>query len=305
MAKEIVITGASGLIGNKLARSLINRGDHVYIFTRNTDKTKNIIPDAAEYIEWDYKKPDTWSDKLNNKDILIHLAGANISAKRWTNHYKEIILNSRELSTKNLVNVISSLPNRPKSFICASGVNYYGDSGDQILTEEKQPGNDFLANVCKNWEDEAKYVEKAGVRRVSIRSGVVLTTKEGALKKMLFPFKLFIGGPLGNGNQWFPWIHLDDIVNIYIHCIDNDNLNGAFNACSPNPVTMNEFAETLGKVLHRPSFLKVPDFVLTLIAGEIAEVITASLKVIPKKLLEKGFKFKFKYLKNTLEDLFQ
>lgn len=305
MPKKIVITGASGLIGTKLTKTLINRGDHVYILTRDKNKTKNIIPGATEYIKWDYVKPDAWAGHMNNKDAVIHLAGANISGKRWTAHYKEIILKSRELSTKNLVNVISLIPNKPKSFICASGVNYYGDSGDQLLTEEEGPGNDFLANVCKIWETEAEKVEKAGIRRISIRTGVVLTPEEGALKKMLLPFKLFVGGPLGSGSQWFPWIHIDDIVNIYIYLLDNENLIGAFNACSPNMITMNEFAKNLGKVLHKPSFFKVPEFVLNLTAGEVAEIITASLKVIPKKLLEHGYKFKFVNLKDALTDLFQ
>lgn len=304
MPKEIIITGASGLIGTNLSKALINRGDNVYILTRDINKTKNIIPGAADYIEWDYKNPDKWADYLNNKDSVIHLAGANISGKRWLNDYKEIILKSRELSTRKLVNVISSSPDKPQSFICASGVNYYGDSGDKLLIEEKKPGNDFLANVCKIWEDEAQNVEKAGVRRISIRTGIVLTSEEGALKKMLIPFKFFIGGPLGSGNQWFPWIHLDDIVNIYIYVLDNDVLSGAYNACSPKPVTMNEFAKTLGKIMNRPSFLKVPRFVLALALGEMADTITASLKVIPKKLLERGYKFKFENLKDALADLF-
>lgn len=305
MLKKIVITGASGLIGTRLAKALINRGDYVYIFTRDIDNTKNIIPDAAEYIKWDYKKPDTWAEQLDNKDAIIHLAGASISGKRWTAHYKEIILKSRELSTKNLVNVINSIPCKPSSFICASGVNYYGDSGDQLLTEEKGPGNDFLADVCRIWETEAENVEKAGIRRISVRTGVVLSLTEGALKKMLLPFKLFAGGPLGSGSQWFPWIHLDDIVDIYIYLLDNNNLKGSFNACSPDAVTMDEFAKALGKIMHRPSVFKVPKFALTLAAGEAAEVITASLKVFPKKLMEVGYKFKFGNLKDALADLFQ
>ena len=305
MLKKIVITGASGLIGTRLAKALINRGDYVYIFTRDIDNTKNIIPDAAEYIKWDYKKPDTWAEHLDNKDAIIHLAGASISGKRWTAYYKEIILKSRELSTKNLVNVINSIPCKPSSFICASGVNYYGDSGDQLLTEEKGPGNDFLADVCRIWETEAENVEKAGIRRISVRTGVVLSLTEGALKKMLLPFKLFAGGPLGSGSQWFPWIHLDDIVDIYIYLLDNNNLKGSFNACSPDTVTMDEFAKALGKIMHRPSVFKVPKFALTLAAGEAAEVITASLKVFPKKLMEVGYKFKFGNLKDALADLFQ
>jgi uncharacterized protein (TIGR01777 family) len=304
MSKKIIITGASGLIGTNLAKALINRGDNVYIFTRSTDKTRNIIHGAAGYIEWDYRKPEKWAEHLNGKDTVIHLAGANISGKRWSANYKETILTSRELSTRNLVNTISSLSEKPESFICASGVNYYGDSGNKLLTEKEEPGSDFLANVCKIWENEAERIEKTGIRRISVRTGVVLTPEEGALKKMSITFKLFIGGPLGKGNQWFPWIHLEDIVDIYIYLLDNKDLNGAFNACSPNPVTMNEFAKTLGKIMKRPSLFKVPKFALNLAAGEIADSITASLKVIPKKLLEEGYQFKFANLKDALRDLF-
>ncbi len=303
MSKKIVITGASGLIGTNLCKALISRGDEVFIFTRSVNKTKSTISNASNYIEWDYKKPSDWSKYLNNKDAVIHLAGANISGKRWTENYKKIILKSREESTKNLVEAIGSLKEKPSVFISASGVNYYGDSGDEVLTEQRETGNDFLAKVCKIWEDEAAQVENAGVRRVSIRTGVVLSTKEGALKKMLIPFRFFIGGPLGNGKQWFPWLHIDDIVNIYIYCLDNNSLNGAVNACSPYPVTMNEFAKTLGKVMNRPSFFKVPKFILRLAVGEVTESVTASMKVIPQKLLENGFKFKFENLENALRDL--
>jgi uncharacterized protein len=304
MTKKIVITGASGLIGTNISKALISRGDEVYIFTRNIGNLKSIIPNA-EYIEWNYTRPDSWAEHLNNKDAVIHLAGANISGKRWTRDYKEIILKSREISTKNLAEVIVSSHAKPGVFICASGVSYYGDSGNKPLTEEIEPGKDFLANVCKIWEAEAMKVENAGVRRISIRTGIVLTPEEGALKKMLLPYKFFAGGPLGNGRQWFPWIHLDDIVNIYIYTLDNAAIRGAINADSPNPVTMNEFAKTLGEVIHRPSLIKVPKLALTLAAGEVADSITASLKVIPKKLLEHDYKFKFENLRNSLADLLQ
>ncbi len=304
MTKKIVITGASGLIGTNLSKAFISRGDEVYIFTRNTGNLKKTIPNA-EYIEWDYTRPDTWAEYINNKDAVIHLAGANISGKRWTNNYKKIILKSREISTKNLAEVIISSHAKPAVFICASGVSYYGDSGNKLLTEESEPGKDFLAHVCKIWESEAAKVEIAGVRRISVRTGIVLTPKEGALKKMLIPYNFFVGGPLGNGSQWFPWIHLDDIVNIYLYGLDNESIIGAINATSPKPVTMNEFAKTLGKVIHRPSLFKVPRFALILAAGEVAGSITASLKVIPKKLLEHDYKFKFENLRNSLSDLLQ
>lgn len=303
MSKKIVITGASGLIGTNLCKVLISRGDEVFIFTRNFNKTKNDIPNASNYVEWDYRKPSEWSKYLNNKDAVIHLAGSNISGKRWTEDYKKIVLKSRQLSTKNLVDAIGFLNEKPSVFICASGVNFYGDSGDILLNEQRESGNDFLAKVCKAWEDEAANIEKTGVRRISVRTGVVLSAKEGALKKMLIPFKFFVGGPLGNGGQWFPWLHIDDIVNIYLFCLDNESLNGPVNACSPNLVTMNEFAKSIGKVMNRPSFFRVPEFALYLAVGEVTKSITASLKVIPQKLLEYGYRFKFEKLEEALRDL--
>jgi uncharacterized protein (TIGR01777 family) len=254
-------------------------------------------------VEWDFRKPDDWKIELNGKDAVIHLAGANIGKRRWTEEYKKIIMESRSLSTKNLVKAFKDLKKKPRDFICASGVNYYGNHGDEILTEESSSGNHFMAEVCKAWETEASEAEQLGMRWVSLRQSPALDPETGALKEFLLPFKLFVGGPLANGKQWFPWIHIDDLVNIYIFVLDNSNIRGIVNASSPNPVRMSEFAGSLGKVLHRPSFFKVPKFLIRLIKGEIAESVTASMKVIPKRLLEYNFDFKFKDLESALRDL--
>jgi uncharacterized protein len=303
MLKKILVTGASGLIGRNLCRILISRGDDVSIFTRDIYKTKNLIPGAKEYIKWDYKNPSKWAEYLNNKDAVIHLAGANLFAKRWTENYKKIIFNSRIDSTESLVEAIGSVLKKPAVFICASGSTYYGDSGNRVLTEENGPGNNFSAKVSLAWENAALKVEKYNIRRVSIRSAAVLSIEDGALKVMLPFFKFFIGGPLGNGTQWFPWIHIEDIINVYLYALDNISITGAINASTPNPTTMNEFASTLGKLLHKPSFFKVPRFLLEIAVGEVTEVVTDSIKIIPQKLLDNGFKFKFDNLKEALKDL--
>ena len=300
---KIIITGATGLIGRSLCERLINRGDEVTVFTRDVDKAKNLLPQIKKFVDWDYKNPDRWQSEINNVDAVIHLAGANLFGKRWNENYKRKILESRQISTQNLVNAIASVNNKPSTFICSSAVGIYGNRRDQLLAEESAPGNDFLAQVCKTWEEEAAKVETSAVRRVSIRTGIVLSTKEGALKQMLLPFKLFVGGPLGNGKQWFPWIHIDDLVNTFLFCLDNTNVKGAANGVSPNPVRMNEFAKTLGNVLHRPSFFKVPAFALKIIAGEFADSITASLRVVPEKLAQNNYNFKFEKLEEALEDL--
>lgn len=303
MAKRIIITGATGLIGKKLAHALIDRGDEVILFTRNIEKAKSFFPEAFECVEWNYQHPELWKSKLENSDAVIHLAGINLFAKRWNNNFKKTVLESRELSTKNLVDAIKLCNKKPEVFISASGVGYYGDCGENILDEKHTKGNDFLSDVCEIWEIESHKISEYGIRNVQIRTGLVLSLADGALKQMLPAFKLFVGGHLGNGKQWSSWLHIDDIVGIYLHAIDNQNLSGTVNAASPNPVRMNEFANNLGKVLNRPSFFPVPKFVLKLVVGEAAEVITASQRINSKKLLESGYKFKFEKLEDALKDL--
>lgn len=303
MNKTIIITGATGLIGKKLVAALIHRGDKPVIFSRNINNAKSILPIAQEFVEWDYRKPERWKSKLENTDAVIHLAGINLFSKRWNSEFKKSIINSRETSTRNLVETIKSCDKKPDVFISASAIGYYGDSGDDILTEESSAGNDFLADVCKIWEDEAQNVEKYGVRSIQVRTGVVLSAEDGALKQMLPPFKFFIGGPLGNGKQWASWLHINDIVGIYLHAIDNQNISGALNAASPNHVRMKEFAHTLGKILHRPSLFPVSKFILKIVVGEAAEVVTASQRVDVKKLLDNEYKFKFENLEKALRDL--
>lgn len=301
--KKIVITGATGLIGRNLAYKLYEQGSHIIVFSRNSKTARNILKKDFEHIDWNYKNPDAWQDKISDADVVIHLAGINLFAKRWNDEFKNEIITSRRDTTKSLADAIMSSSVKPKVFISASGVGYYGDGGDQILTEDSPAGNDFLAEVCKVWETEAAAVEKIGVRRVSIRTGIVLSTEDGALKRMLLPFKLFIGGPLGNGRQWFPWIHIEDIVGIYIHAIENENLTGAVNAASPNICTMKEFAGTLGKVLNRPSLFSVPRFALKLAIGQAADVVLMSQRVNVKKILDSGYNFKFDNLESALKNL--
>lgn len=302
MNKKIIITGATGFIGTKLTNTLINRGDEVTIFTRN-DNVKKVIAGVKEYVKWDYKNPSLWEKHITGKDAIIHLAGANLFGKRWNNKYKEIIVESRETSTYNIVKAIQKSDKKPSVFISGSAVGYYGNSGDTLLTEDSIAGNDFLATVCRKWEAAATEVERFGVRRVSLRTGLVLSTEEGTLKKMLLPFKLFVGGPLGNGKQWFPWIHINDLINIFLFALDNINISGAVNGAVPNPVRMKEFTKTLGKVLKRPSFFPVPEFVLRIVLGEFADAVVASLRVAPKKLMNYNFQFKFIELESALRDL--
>jgi uncharacterized protein (TIGR01777 family) len=246
---------------------------------------------------------DEWLHELESVDAVIHLAGANLSTKRWNKEYKKLLYDSRIISTKKLIEAIKTVERKPKVFITASAIGYYGNRSDEILTEESEAGKDFLANLCNDWEKEAKNVEQFGVRSVQIRTGLALSRNEGALKQMLPAFKYFIGGPLGNGKQWYSWLHIEDIVNIYVKALESEILSGPINAVSPNPVTMKKFAKILGDVLHRPSFFSVPKIILLLVIGQVAEVVTSSQRVVPEKLLNSSFKFKFEKLEDALRDI--
>jgi len=303
MSKRIIVTGATGLIGRKLVNVLIQRGDNVIVFSRDAIKAKSIFPKAMECVEWNYQHPKNWESKLEELDAVIHLAGLNLFAKRWNEDFKKSVIESRKVSTKNLVDAIKSCNTKPEVFISASGIGYYGDCEDEILTEESPNGKDFLADVCKIWESESNKIEEVGVRSVQVRTGLVLSPEDGALNQMLPPFKFFMGGPLGNGKQWSSWLHIDDIVGIYLHAIDNKKLSGAVNAASQNPVRMKEFAQILGKILNRPSLFSVPKFVLKFVAGEAAEVVTASQRIDANKILGSGYKFKFETLEDALNNL--
>jgi uncharacterized protein (TIGR01777 family) len=242
-------------------------------------------------------------NELNGVDVVVHLAGANLGARRWNEEYKKLAYESRIISTRNLVEAIKSVEHKPKVFICASAVGYYGNRYDEVLDEKSSPANNYLSDLCRDWEAEAEKVEKLGVRRVSIRTGLVLDKNDGLLKKMLPTFKLFLGGYLGTGKQWFPWIHIDDIVGIYLHAIDNDNLGGAVNAASLGIVVNKEFSKTLGKILSKPALLPVPKFILPIVSGELGYYVTDSQRISVDKILNSGYKFKFENLEMALRDL--
>jgi uncharacterized protein (TIGR01777 family) len=303
MSKKIIITGATGSIGQKLVKELTTRGDEVVVFTRNPEKAKKELPNVKKFVKWDYNKPEEWKEHLNGIDTVVHLAGANLGAKRWNEEYKKIAYDSRIISTRNLVEGIKSVEQKPKAFVCSSAVGIYGDRYDEVLDETSLTANNFLADLCKDWEMEAAKVEELGVRRVSIRTGLVLDKNEGLMKKLIPSFKLFLGGWLGNGKQWFPWIHIDDIVGIYLHAIDNEKLSGAVNAASPEIVTNKEFSKTIGKVLRKPALFPIPKVALRIVSGELGNYIADSQRISVDKILNVGYKFKFENLEAALGDL--
>ncbi len=311
MAKTIILTGATGLIGSSIFEKLIQRGDRVIIFARNPDTAKEKLPNAASYVRWDAEKFDeqssgNWRDSIGQADAVIHLAGVPV-AERWNDGYKKRIYDSRVLSTRSLVSAIEASSRKPNVFISASGIGYYGIQPQQPdvpeLTETSPAATDFLATVCVDWENEALKAETFGVRTVVIRTGVVLSTKGGALEKMLTPFKLFAGGPVGSGRQWVSWIHLDDEVAVFLYALDNPDVHGALNATAPQAVTMSDLASSLGKALSRPSLFPVPKAALQLLFGEAADVVAEGQRVAPKRLTELGFRFSHQEVDAALKDL--
>jgi uncharacterized protein (TIGR01777 family) len=256
-----------------------------------------------QWLAWQPGASGEWERAIDGADAIINLAGEPIAGKRWTTEQKKILRSSRIEGTKALVDAIAKAQINPKLMISSSAVGYYGPHGDQTLNEDSKPGDDFLARLCVDWEAEAQKAEALGVRVCLLRTGIVLAKGQGALKKMVPPFKMFIGGPLGSGRQWMPWIHIEDEVSVIQFLVENERARGAFNGTAPNPVTMAEFSETLGAVLNRPSWARVPPSVLALVVGEMAEMLLNGQRAIPEAAIKLGFKFKYPNLKRALESL--
>ncbi len=296
--KKIMITGGTGFVGRYLSEELMKLGHYTMIVSRTPEKYKGVDAKNQRFISW-----DDVPGAMQQADIVINLAGENLFGKRWTGQVKKRILNSRIEATQTLVSAMEQLQDRPELLVSVSGINYYKASGDQILDEESEAGNDFLAEVCKKWEAEARKAEELGVRVATPRIGIVLEENGGVVEKMRLPFKLFAGGPLGSGEQYMSWVHMRDLCRALIYPMENPDFSGSYNACAPNPVTMNEFAKTMGSVMNRPSLFRVPEFLLKTLLGEAAQPVLSSLRVQPKKLQQAGFTFEYEYLEPALSDI--
>ncbi len=294
---KIIITGGSGFIGRHLMTALIQRGHEVTILDMYPP------PRPANYTYINLARQEPAAELLNETDAIIHLAGRNIFG-RWSAQTKKEIYQSRIESTKNLLSLLKKLPRKPKIFISASAVGIYGDRGEEELDECSSLGNDFLAKVCIDWEKEARKVEALGIRSIQIRTAPVLGCG-GLLDKLLPIYKLGLGGPIGSGLAWFPWIHIEDIVAVYIFALENEKVHGPVNACSPQRIRNKDFSDALASVLKKPAFLRVPRWALKLIFNDLADAITASQKVSPKKLIVAGYMFRFPDIKKALENILQ
>ncbi|MCF8262130.1 MAG: TIGR01777 family oxidoreductase [Melioribacteraceae bacterium] len=300
---KVIVTGATGLIGGKISEKLKRNRHEVIVFSRNPEKAKTIV-DADDYYEWNPLGSDDgkWKNAIGGSDVIINLAGEGVVDKRWSESYKKRILKSRTVSTKSLVDEIKKSSSKPKQFISASAIGFYGYERQQAVDESSRKGEGFLADVVESWENSSEDLEQEEIVRTIIRIGIVIDKNGGALAKMLPPFRFFVGGPIGSGNQWFPWIHIDDLSELFIYAIEK-NLSGVFNAVAPKGVTMNDFAKSLGKTIKRPSIFKVPEFVLKLIMGEAANAVIKGVNVSGEKAVQNGFKYKFANVDNALANL--
>lgn len=299
---RVIITGGSGLLGGALATALLKRGDDVIVTSRNP-KTARGLPRAVGVVRWDCESPAELKPILTGADAVVHLVGESIGEGRWTEERKRRIRDSRTRSTAALAEAFAGVVDPPEVLLQGSAVGYYGSRGDTELDETAAAGEGFLAETCRAWEDAGRPVEALGVRRAVIRTGLVLTLDGGALPRLVLPFRLFAGGPLGDGRQMVPWIHVADQVGAMRFLLRTPQASGAFNLTAPEPVSNRELARALGRVLRRPSFLPAPAFALKLLLGEMSELLLASQNAVPDALAAAGYTFRFQTVDAALRDL--
>lgn len=299
MAKKILVTGGTGLVGDLLTKKLQDQGYDVSIMSRNPEKVKNL---KAFY--WDSKKQEIDEKCLDGIDTIIHLAGENIADGRWTDQRKKILISSRSESIGLLYDLMKRREHQVKAVLSASAVGFYGDRANEILDEESFVGTGFLAHCCNEWEKAVDQGTEIGLRVAKFRIGLLLTPKGGVLEIFKLMVKTFTATKLGSGQQWFPWIHSDDLIGMFLWAVENDNVKGVFNATAPNPVRNKEFTKTLSDVLHRPFWpLAIPKSMFKLLMGEKSELVLMSTHTKSDKIIKAGFTFKFLCLKTALQDL--
>lgn len=304
MSLHIVLTGATGLLGRTLLDALHARGERLTILTRNPVRAADTVPRGARVLLWAPGVTGEWKSAIDGADVVIHLAGEPIAAGRWTAARKQRILDSRVRGTRDIVGAIEAATTKPRLLLSASAVGYYGENGDDVVDETAAAGTGFLAEVCSAWEQEARRAASSRTRVVMTRLGVVLTPRGGALGKMLPAFRFFVGGPIGPGTQWFPWVHLDDVIGIMLHAIDNASIEGALNVVSPGIVRNRDFATALGDALGRPAMFGVPAAVIRLLFGELGETLLGSQRVHPTRTLASGYQFHYNTIDRALANLF-
>lgn len=301
MNKKILITGGTGTVGKHLSNLLAQKGHEVCLLSRHP---KNNAP--YKTFKWDIEKQKIDPACIEGVDTIIHLAGAGIADERWTDERKQVLIKSRTDSIALIYKLLQEKNHHVTSVISASAAGYYSDRGDQLMFEESEPAQDFLGKCCIAWENAVDEGSKLGVRIVKFRTGVVLDKDSGALQKIAQPTKYGLGAPLGSGNQWVSWIHLNDVSAMYAFAVENEYIKGAFNMCSPNPVTNQDLTKAIAKLLHKPLWLpNVPAFALKLALGEMSAVVLGSTKMSTQKIEEIGFKFSYATIENALQNIYE
>jgi uncharacterized protein len=302
---HVLVTGGTGMIGSALVRSLAQDGHRVTVLSRSPERKQNGMDGNVQTVGWDARTAQGWGELADGADAIVNLAGSGISDGRWTAARKQLILESRVNAGRAVMEAIRAASQKPEVLVQISGVGYYGPSGDRILTEEAPLGNDFLARVCFEWEASTAGARQLGVRRPVARTGVVLSSKGGALPKMRLPFQFLVGGPLGSGKQYFPWIHIDDQIRAIRFLIDNKDADGPYNVAAPNPPTNAEFSRDLGKAMGRPSLMPVPGFALKALFGEMSTVLLDGQRVSPQRLQNAGFDFSYVDAVPAIQDILE
>ncbi len=298
---NIVVVGGTGFIGKQLVSRLSSEGHLVVLLTRNPEQRSPVA--NIKIVQWDGRNSGAWTEHIGASYAVVNLAGESIGAKRWSPSRKAGIIESRIYATRAIVAAIRSSAKKPAVLINASAVGYYGPIPEGDVAEDMRKGNGFLADVCAKWEQEARVAEEGGIRVVITRFGVVLGKNGGALERMMLPFKLFAGGPIGSGRQWFPWVHIDDVVGAIMFALKTPALSGAVNVAAPEGVRMKEFCASLGKAMSRPSWAPVPAFVLKVVLGELSSMVLTGQKVVPRKLQSAGYAFQFSTLEAALRNV--
>lgn len=302
-SKRVIVTGATGLLGKALCARLAEKGYSVVVFSRSTQRARRSVPGATDYVVWDPMRHGAWAEVLNGAYGVIHLAGASIFGKRWSDDYKTALRESRVVSTRVLFSSLIAAQRKPAVFLSGSAVGYYGFRDDTKLDESAPAGDDFLAQLTFEWEAEARKAEPLGVRTVLVRTGIVMDDEGGALPLLKMPFMFYTGGPVMPGNQYISWVHSADEVGLLMLALENEQVSGPLNATAPEPQTNKEFSATLGNVLGTPSWLPVPEFALRLALGEFAESIVNGQRVIPARAQAMGYTFQFPTADAALRDL--
>lgn len=305
---HIVIAGGTGLIGSRLVKSLAADDHQVFVLSRQPEKYKQALPTQVNLVQWDGKSAGDWVRYVDGADVIVNFAGENLAGEgflpdRWTNEKKQKIRQSRSNSAYAIIEALKMAKNRPPVLLQSSAIGYYGPRGDERIVESSLPGDDFLGRVAVEWEDSTAEAETLGVRRIITRTGLIMADEGGPLERMVLPYKLFGGVYFGDGKQWWSWIHIEDELRALRFLMEHESASGPYNLTAPNPVTNREFGKILGKVMDRPSYMPVPRFAMNLLVGEVATVVVHGQRVVPAKLLELGFSFKYPELKQALEEI--